>query len=529
MEPDSEKYSRQFTLEQLYNYDKYFKQADKLEEALNLLNDLFEEKYSFEKKEETLEFIINYKRGKIKFILDLVKEGENILYGSLLDGIKKIIDNNELILGIDLGTTYSSAAVMIDKNILMIRNSLGLTTTLSYISFLSKNKVYVGELAKLLPPNKKNIVFNVKRLLGKSLENEEIKEIKEKLPFNLKKDDKFNSLKIGLNFGKEEEEFYPEQICALILKKIVNDSEFYISKKIGKDTKIKNVIITVPAYFNQKQREATLNSAKIIGLNVKTMINEPTAASLAYAYKSLENTDKNIVVIDFGGGTLDITLLRFRKDKDAIYCDVKFTYGNTNFGGEDFDDILMSKCLDQCIDTLESLSFDDNLKNKPHYIRLKRACERAKIKLSSFDSTNIHIQNYDFKNIDFHIKKEEFIEYCKEKFDQFEKILNDFISQSKIDIKNIAEIILTGGSTLIPKIREIISKKFEYSQIKDDLDPKEVVAMGAAIRGAKCFIFSSVKDIKLFDVTNLSLGIKLVNNKFEKLIPRSTPIPSFKT
>ena len=284
------------------------------------------------KKEESLEFIINYKKRKIKFILDIVKEEENILYASLLDGIKKIIDNNELILGIDLGTTYSSAAVMIDKNILMIRNSLGLTTTPSYISFLSKNEVYVGELAKLLPRNKKNIVFNVKRLLGKSLENEEIKEIKEKLPFNLKKDDKFNSLKIGLNFGKEEEEFYPEQICALILKKIVNDSEFYISKKTGKKTKIKNVIITVPAYFNQKQREATLNSAKIIGLNVKTMINEPTAASLAYAYKSLENTDKKIVVIDFGGGTLDITLLRFKKDEDAIYCDVKFTYGNTNFG-----------------------------------------------------------------------------------------------------------------------------------------------------------------------------------------------------
>ena len=189
----------------------------------------------------------------------------------------------------------------------------------------------------------------------------------------------------------------------------------------------------------------------------------------------------------------------------------------------------MSKCLKKCIDISKSLSLDDNGKNKPHYLILKSSFERAKIKLCSFDSTNIHIQNYDFKNIDFHIKKEEFIEYCKEKFDQFEKILNDFISQSKIDIKNIAEIILTGGSTLIPKIREIISKKFEYSQIKDDLDPKEVVAIGASIRGAKCFNFSSVKDIKLFDVTNLSLGIKLVNNKFEKLIPRSTPIPSFKT
>ena len=191
----------------------------------------------------------------------------------------------------------------------------------------------------------------------------------------------------------------------------MNDSEFYLSNKIGKDIKIKNAVITVPAYFNQKQREATLNSAKILGLNVKTMINEPTAASLAYAYKSLENNDKKIIVIDFGGGTLDITLLRFKRDKDAIYCDVKFTYGNTNFGGEDFDDILISKCLEKYSDIKKSLISDENYKNKPHYIRLKRACERAKIKLSSLDSTNIYIQNKNFKNIDFTINRNEFIEY----------------------------------------------------------------------------------------------------------------------
>ena len=160
----------------------------------------------------------------------------------------------------------------------------------------------------------------------------------QKLPFNLKKDGKFNLLKIGLNFGDKandgEEEFYPEQICSLILKKIKMDAEFYLSKKIGRNILIKNCVISVPAYFNQKQREATYNSAKIIGLEVKTMINEPTAASLAYAYGSLENANKKIVVIDFGGGTLDITLLNYKKDANAVYCDVKFTYGNTNFGGK---------------------------------------------------------------------------------------------------------------------------------------------------------------------------------------------------
>ena len=534
IETDSEKYSTFLFLDKLQKEYKYFKQAENIEEALDYLKDLLKENCIVEEKEEKIYYTIKFKKYDINFILDKVKEGENILYNSLYDGMKKIIDNNRLVLGIDLGTTYSSAAVMIDKNIVMIRNSLGSTTTPSYISFLSKNEVYVGELAKLLPSDAKNIIFNTKRLLGKNLEDKEIKEMKTKLPFTLIKDEKLNSLKIELNFGegkKNKEEFYPEQICALILKKIVHDSEFYIRNKIGKDIKIEDVVITVPAYFNQKQREATINSAKILGLNVIAMINEPTAASLAYAYKSLENTEKKIIVIDFGGGTLDLTLLNYRKNKDGIYCDVKFTYGNTNFGGEDFDNILADKCLAQCIDNLDNetnVSNEHVRENKFHYLRMKRACERAKIKLSSFDSANIYIQNDNFENIDFSITRNEFIEYCKEEFNKFEKILDDFIHESKINIKDITEIILTGGSTLIPKIRDIISKKFSSSEIKNDLDPKEVVAMGAAIRGAKFCGLSSVKDIKLFDVTNLSLGVKLKDNLFEKLIPRSTPIPCFK-
>ena len=211
---------------------------------------------------------------------------------------------------------------------------------------MNKNEAYVGELAKLLPSNERNVVFNIKRLLGKNIEDNEIKKLKKKLPFSLKKDEKYNLLKISLSFmdkenKEEKEEFYPEQICALILKKIVKDSEFYLTKKIGKKITIKNSVITVPAYFNKKQREATKYTAEILGLKVQTMINEPTAASLAYAFESLENTEKRIIVIDFGGGTLDITLLRYKKDENAVYCDVKFTYGDTNFGGEDFDNILI--------------------------------------------------------------------------------------------------------------------------------------------------------------------------------------------
>ena len=197
--------------------------------------------------------------------------------------MKKIIDRNELILGIDLGTTYSCASIMIDKNIVIIPNSLGIRTTPSYVTFLSENKICVGELAKLFPSNKKNIIYYTKRLLGKNIND------MKNLPFNLINDNKFNKLKIEVAIGNKTKQYYPEQISAMILKKIKDDSEYYLTKKIGKKIKINNTVITVPAYFNQKQREATKNAAKIINLNVKGMINEPTAASLAYGCESMEN------------------------------------------------------------------------------------------------------------------------------------------------------------------------------------------------------------------------------------------------
>ena len=326
--------------------------------------------------------------------------------------------------------------------------------------------------------------------------------------------------------NNNKEEFYPEQLSALILKKILDDSEFYLSKKIGKDIKIKDCVITVPAYFNQKQRESTYNSAEILGLNVKAMINEPTAASLAYAHKSLENAEKNIVVIDFGGGTLDITLLEYEKNSQEIYCKVKFTHGDTSFGGEDFDYILMEECIKNMKkeSAREFNFFEDINENNTQIIRLKKACERAKKRLSSLSSTKIHIGNYTFN-----IEQKKFIEYCDKLFKHLKNVLDDFIIKAKIDKDNIAEVILIGGSTLIPKIREIIKEKFDKSQVKFDLDPKEVVAMGAAIRSAKFLNISSVSNIKLFDRTNLPLGVKKLGNIFEIILPRSSKIPSDNT
>jgi len=466
---------------------------------------------------------------KLKLFL---KDGDKY-YDHLPDKMKAIIDNDQLILGIDLGTTSSCASVMIDNDIIMIRNSLGSTTTPSFISFINRNEICVGEMAKLLPSDERNIVYQIKRLMGKSFKEEEVDEYMKNFQFNFKKDKNTDLLKIELtaknkidkkekideininneikeekeiniNIGikeeneiiintelKEEnkininneikdeneininneikdedeiiEEFYPEQLCSLLLKKIIDDSEYYLTKKIGKNIKIKNCVLTVPARFNQRQREATLNSAKIMGLNVKTMINEPTAAILPYAYNILHSIEKEfIVVIDFGGGTLDLTLLKLEKDEESIYCDILSTYGDTNLGGEDFDKILMDKCIEKCDKNSSNRNtiFSDKAINQPHNIRLKRACERAKIRLSYLDSTEIYLENYlPNESIKFPITKANFIKYCKKLFDKFERIIDEFFERSEIKKNRINEVITIGGTTLIPKIREIINKK----------------------------------------------------------------------
>jgi molecular chaperone DnaK (HSP70) len=257
----------------------------------------------------------------LSITLKKIDKDNDLSYNTLSEEMKKIIDKNELILGIDLGTTYSCASVMLDHRIVVIENSLGQRTTPSYVCFLKNKEICVGELAKLQPSKEyKYIIYNSKRLLGRNINDKEIKEIIPDLPFDVRQDDELNQLKININFKKEGNKiFYPEQISALILKKIITDSEYYLQRLLNKNIIIKNAVITVPAYFNQKQREATYQAAKIINLNVKRMINEPTAASLAYGYKTIGNNNKLITVLDFGGGTLDLTLLQFVKNQNILF------------------------------------------------------------------------------------------------------------------------------------------------------------------------------------------------------------------
>ena len=511
-----------FNLIELKNFHKSFQSYETLEEMKeNLLELLRDKKPTVQKNQNGVILNINYLRQNLSISLKKIDKDNDLSYNTLSEEMKKIIDSNELILGIDLGTTYSCASVMLDHRIVIIENSLGQRITPSYVCFLKSNEICVGELAKLQPSHEyKNIIYNSKRLLGRNINDKEIKEIVTDLPFEIRQDDELDQLKININFKDEgNKRFYPEQISALILKKIISDSEYYLQRLLNKHLNIRNAVITVPAYFNQKQREATYQSAKIINLNVKRMINEPTAASLAYGYKTIGNNNKLITVLDFGGGTLDLTLLQFVKNQNNVYCDIKFSYGNTHFGGEDFDYILMKKCLE----SVGQNKFDKKLQCN---VRLKRACEIAKIKLSTNDSTNIILEEYSKDiNINFFLTKKDFETYCEPIFTKFENLLKEFLSSCGHKDIDIAEVILIGGTTLIPKVESIIQSVFKYSQIKKNINPKEAVAKGAAIQAAMLSKLSTVNNMSLLDVTNLSIGINIIGEKMSKIIKRSTPIP----
>ena len=465
-------YINNFSFENLKQINKYFKQFDWLNECKEKLERfIYKHKYTIEKINNMINLNIIYDEDEdpIKIELLLQDTSNNIEFNSLSNKMKELINNNELILGIDLGTTYSSTAIIIDKQLIVIPNEFGLLSTPSYISIIDDEKRYIGDLAKLSASFDKNIIYSSKRLLGRKYNDKDINEIKNDLPFKIIKDKNSEKIKIQINYNKKNkeiiEEYYPEQISGMLLNKLKIDSEYYLSKKLGKEIKIKKAVITVPAYFNQEQRESTKQAAEIINLEVVRMINEPTSASLAYGYEKEENEKGNyIIVIDFGGGTLDITLLNFIKNNKGIYCDIKSSYGDTHFGGDDFDYILMKKCLNDS-------SFEKNL---PHNIRLKRACEKAKIKLSSFNKSKIILEEYQpSKNINIEITRNEFEGLSKHLFDKFKQKLEDFLEKSNFNNRKneISKIILIGGSTLIPKIKQIIQDFFPYSELNNTINP----------------------------------------------------------
>ena len=391
------------------------------------------------------------------------------------------------IIGIDLGTTNSCVAVLEGGEPKVIPNAEGNRTTPSVVAFKGDEEL-VGEVAKRQAvTNVKNTISSIKRKMGTS----------EKVEANDKK-------------------WTPEEISAKILAKLKKDAESYLGEKVTK------AVITVPAYFNDAERQATKNAGKIAGLEVERIINEPTAAALAYG---LDKQDKlqTILVYDLGGGTFDVSILELG---DGVF-EVKSTSGNNRLGGDDFD----ARIVDYLVSEFKKENGIDLSKDKMAMQRIKDAAEKAKKDLSSMTNASISLpfiaQNDDGPvHMDVTLSKAKFEDLCRDLFDSTLEPVRNALKDAKLKAKDIDKVILVGGSTRIPYIQELVKKELGQEPNKS-VNPDEVVAMGAAIQGG--VLTGEVDDIVLLDVTPLSLGIETLGNVMTVLIPRNTTIPTSKS
>ena len=422
-------------------------------------------------------------------------------------------NNKELILGIDLGTTYSCVGIWKNRKVEIIPNEIGERTTPSIVSF-NKNERLIGKSAK----NKnKNIIYDAKRLIGRNYDDKEIQEDMKYWPFKVIKDDNNRPLfEIKYDDGKIEK-FYPEEISAIILSKLKKNAENFYGHEIN------DAIITVPAYFNDLQRQCTINAGKIAGLNVIRIINEPTAAAIAYGLQNNNNEKKYILVFDFGGGTLDVTILLLNK---KIF-EVKSTCGNSHLGGEDLDNEIMKYCINE----FKNETNIDLSNNKKAINRLKNECEKTKIELSTTIDTILNIDNITTgKDLNIEITRGTFEEMCQKYFYKCFEIIKQALKDANLKKEQIDDIVLVGGSSRIPKIQEMIQNYFNKTPHKT-INPDEAIASGAAIIGATRNNLNDIelKDLKIIDITSLSLGIGLSNGEMDVIIPKNSKIPCKKT
>ena len=416
------------------------------------------------------------------------------------------------IIGIDLGTTNSCVSVMEGNEPVVIPNSEGKRTTPSIVAFLDEGKGErkVGDPAKRQAiTNPQNTVNSVKRFMGKKFS--EINEEKRNLSYEV---DKGANDTVRIKIGSRK--YTPQEISAMILQKMKSTAEDYLGSKV------KEAVITVPAYFNDSERQATKEAGTIAGLDVKRIINEPTAAALAYGLDK-KDKDLKIAVYDFGGGTFDISILELG---DGVF-EVKSTNGDVHLGGDDFDSVI----IDWLADEFNKDEGIDLRKDPMALQRLKEGAEKAKIELSSSTSTEINLPYImPVDGVPKHLVKT----LSRSKFEQLSQKLvertlepcSKALKDAKINVSDINEIILVGGSTRIPKIQEEVEKFFKKKPSKG-VNPDEVVAVGAAIQGG--VLTGEVKDVLLLDVTPLSLGIETLNGVFTKLIESNTTIPTKKS
>lgn len=423
-------------------------------------------------------------------------------------------------IGIDLGTTYSCVGVWQNGRVEIIANDQGNRTTPSYVAYTAEERL-IGDAAKnQAAANPTNTVFDAKRLIGRKFTDSVVQSEKKLWPFAVV-EGAGGKPKIEVEWKGQKQSFLPEEISAAVLVKMKQTAEAYLGQTV------KDAVITVPAYFNDSQRQATKDAGAIAGLNVLRIINEPTAAALAYGLDRLGAGEKNVLIFDCGGGTHDLSVLTL---DDGVF-EVKATAGDTHLGGEDFDHALLAHCVEE----FKRKSKIDLTGNARALRRLRTACERAKRSLSSATQASVEIdslaEGVDFQTV---ITRAKFEALCEPFFRRTVAPLDQLLRDAKLDKSQIHEIVMVGGSSRIPRIRQLLMDYFNGKKLNDSVNPDEAVAYGAAVQAHILTKGSqqtgdATDSIILLDVAPLSLGLETAGGVMTPLIKRNTTIPTKKT